>query len=142
MKSLPRVLLIASIAVLTGALAGCGSSQVRIGWVGSRTPGHIGYRYATFAGLETVQFDAEAGQTFYLSCDVEVDKGSLAIEVRDRHGQVLWDRSFREDDADSFKLRLERGGRHTIVIQGHDAGGSFDVTWAVGWEALASSPLG
>jgi len=117
---------------MTGLLVGCGSSTVKIGWVGSSGPGHTGYRYTTFDGVERKTFRAQAGQTISLDYDVAVEKGALVLKVVAPDGESLWEETFREDAADTVTLTAPQNGLGTIRIQGQATGGSFDISWSVG----------
>jgi hypothetical protein len=129
LNALPLVALaVGALALLlmTSLLVGCGSSTVKVGWVGSSDPGHIGYRYTTFDGVERKAFRAEAGQTMTFDYDVTVEKGSLVLKVGDPD-KVLWEETFREDAADTITLTAPQNGLYTIRIEG-----SFDLSWSVG----------
>jgi hypothetical protein len=134
LNALPLVALaVGALALLlmTSLLVGCGSSTVKVGWVGSSDPGHIGYRYTTFDGVERKAFRAEAGQTMTFDYDVTVEKGSLVLKVGDPD-KVLWEETFREDAADTITLTAPQNGLYTIRIEGQATGGSFDLSWSVG----------
>ena len=112
-------------------LAGCGSSTVKVEWVGSSGPGYVGYRYTTFTGVERKTFRAEAGQTMTLGYDVTVEKGALVLKVDDPD-KVLWEETFREGAADTITLTAPQDGLYTIYVEGQATGGSFDISWSVG----------
>jgi len=135
LNALPLVALaVGALALLlmTSLLAGCGSSTVKVGWVGSSGPGHTGYRYTTFDGVERKTFRAEAGQTIGLDYDVTVEKGALVLKVVAPDGESLWEETFREDTADTVTLTASQDGLYTIRVEGQATGGSFDISWSVG----------
>ena len=134
LNALPLVALaVGALALLLmiSLLVGCGSSTVKVGWVGSSDSGHIGYRYTTFDGVERKTFRAEAGQTMTFDYDVTVEKGALVLKVGDPD-KVLWEETFREDAADTITLTVPQNGLYTIRIEGQATGGSFDLSWSVG----------
>jgi len=134
LNALPLVALaVGALALLlmTSLLVGCGSSTVKVGWVGSSDSGHIGYRYTTFDGVERKTFRAEADQTMTFDYDVTVEKGALLLKVGDPD-KVLWEETFREDAADTITLTAPQNGLYTIRIEGQATGGSFDLSWSVG----------
>ncbi len=134
LNALPLVALaVGALALLlmTSLLVGCGSSTVKVGWVGSSDSGHIGYRYTTFDGVERKTFRAEAGQTMTFDYDVTVEKGALVLKVGDPD-KVFWEETFREDAADTITLTVPQNGLYTIRIEGQATGGSFDLSWSVG----------
>ena len=124
-------LLALALLLMTSLLAGCGSSTVKVNWVGSSGPGQMGYRYTTFDGVERKTFRAEAGQTMTFDYDVTVEKGALVLKVGDPD-KVLWEETFREDAADTITLTAPQNGLYTIRIEGQATGGSFDLSWSVG----------
>ncbi len=135
LNALPLVALaVGALALLlmTSLLVGCGSSTVKVGWVGSSDSGHIGYRYTTFDGVERKTFRAEAGQTMTFEYDVTVEKGVLLLKVVAPDGENLWEETFREDAADTITLTAPQNGLYTIRIEGQATGGSFDLSWSVG----------
>ena len=135
LNALPLVALVVgalALLLMISLLVGCGSSTVKVGWVGSSDPGDIGYRYTTFDGVERKTFRAEAGQTIGLDYDVTAEKGTLVLKVVDPDGKVIWEETFREDTADTVTLTAPQNGFHTIRIEGQAAGGGFDISWSVG----------
>jgi hypothetical protein len=137
-KAVPLLLAIG----LASLLMGCGRSEIRLGWAGLHTPGHVAYRYTTFEGQESVRVDGEAGHVLALTCDVEIDKGELSITLLDPDGEILWQADFEDDSTQAATLPLARTGRHTLSIEGRNAGGSFDITWDVHFEARRPLSLG
>ena len=127
-----------ALLLMTSLLVGCGSSTVKVGWVGSSGPGHMGYsytmgyRYTTFDGVERKTFRLEAGQTITFDYDVTVEKGALLLKVVDPDGENLWETTFRKDAADTVTLTASQNGLHTVRIEGQATSGSFDISWSVG----------
>lgn len=118
--------------LMTSLLAGCGSSTVKIGWVGSSGPGRMGYRYTTFDGVERKMFRSEADQAITLDYDVTVEKGALVLKVVAPDGEGLWEETFREDASDTVTLMAPQNGLCTIRVEGQATGGGFDLSWSVG----------
>jgi len=134
LNALPLVALaVGALALLlmTSLLVGCGSSTVKVGWVGSSGPGHMGYHYTTFDGVERKAFRAEAGQTMTFDYDITIEKGAMVLKVCDPD-TVLWEGTFREDAADTITLTASQNGLHTVRIEGQATSGSFDISWSVG----------
>jgi len=125
-------LLALALLLMTSLLAGCGSSTVKVGWVGSSGPGHTGCCYTTFDGMERKMFRAEADQTITFDYDVTVEKGALLLKVVAPDGESLWEETFREDAADTVTLTAPQDGLYTIRVEGQATGGSFDISWSVG----------
>jgi len=130
----PVALAVGALALLlmTSLLAGCGSSTVKVGWVGSSGPGRMGYRYTTFDGVDRKTFRAEAGQTMTFDYDVTVEKGSLLLKVVAPDGESIWEEAFRKDTTDTVTLTAPQNGLYTIRIEGQATGGSFDLSWSIG----------
>jgi len=135
LNALPLVALaVGALALLlmTSLLAGCGSSTVKVGWVGSSGPGRMGYRYTTFDGVERKMFRAEADQAITLNYDVTIKTGSLLLKVVAPDGESIWETTFREDAADTVTLTASQDGLCAIRVEGQATGGSFDLSWSVG----------
>jgi len=125
-------LLALALLLMTSMLIGCGSSTVKVGWRGSSGPGHMGYHYTTFDGVERKKFRVEAGQTIPFDYDVTVEKGTLVLKVVTPDSENLWEETFREDAAGTVTLTAPQNGLYTIRIEGQSTGGSFDLAWNVG----------
>jgi hypothetical protein len=124
--------------LIAGLLAGCaGTNQVRIGWSGAHRPGRIDYSYVTFTGKEVGSFRATVDQTITLNYTAIVNKGTLAVKVRNVQGQVLWQAEFEEEKIDSVQIPVERAGIYTVLIEGLDTGDGFGVTH-VGGELVSN----
>lgn len=121
-----------ALLLMAGLLVGCSSSTIKVAWMGSSGPGHIGYRYTTFDGVERKTFRSEADQTITFDYDVTVEKGSLGLKVVAPDGENLWEEMFRKDTADTVTLTATQNGFHTICIEGQTTGGGFDLSWSVG----------
>ena len=109
----------------------CGQSSLEIGMLATHLPGRWEANYATFTGTKEDTIRADAGQTLILDYEVKVDKGDLSIEVIRPEGGPLWDVSMQESGQDRVEISIGQRGPHTIVIKGDDAGGSFDLSWAL-----------
>jgi len=136
LNALPPVKVVAgalALLLMISLLVGCGSSTVKVGWVGSSDPGHMGYRYTAFDGVERKTFRSEAGQIIGLDYDVTAEKGELVLKVVDPDGKVIWDETFREDTAGIVTLATPLDGFHTIRIEGQATAGGFDISWSA-WE--------
>jgi len=125
------ILLALASLLMASLLAGCVSSTVKVGWVGSSDLGHMGYRYTTFDGVERKMFRAEADQTIALNYHVIIEKGALVLKVVAPDGETLWEETFRKDSADTVTLAAPQNGFHTIRIEGQATGGGFDLSWSV-----------
>ncbi len=130
LNALPLVAL--ALLLMTSLLAGCGSSTVRVGWVGSSGPGRMGYRYTTFDGVERKTFRAEADQTMTFDYDVTVEKGALLLKVVAPDGESIWEETFRKDTTDTVTLTAPQNGLYTVRIEGQATGGNLDISRSVG----------
>ena len=132
-QDLIRILFITSILALL--LSGCDFSKIRIGEVrmmyGSNEDEHISYNYSTFTGIENGRALVEAGQTISFNYDVTVDKGSLMIEWQDPDGNAVWQKRLVENDRGDDFIIAQSSGKYTVIIQGKNAGGEFDISWRI-----------
>ncbi len=124
-----------SVFILAGLLlTGCGGGayrQVRIMWAGSSNSGRMEYRYKTFTGVERKNERLEAGDTLAFEYDATVDKGTLTLQIQDPDDASLWEATLRESAEDRVDLTAEQTGTYTIVVEGDDTGGEFEVSWEV-----------
>jgi hypothetical protein len=122
-----KTLLAAILVMLTGPLAGCDQSSIRLGWVETSSPGHLKASYGEFTGTETRTVLAQPGETLYLEYDVEVNRGNLRLEVDDPYGQAIWCVALCTDCGETKALPVSKAGCYTISIQGEATEGSFDL---------------
>jgi hypothetical protein len=122
-------------AILSILLSGCELSKVKFGEVrmmfGTNEEGHISYTCTTFTGIESGRVQAERGQIISFNYQATISKGSLIIEWHDPAGEVEWRKILVVEDHGKEEIKIESAGKHTILIQGKDAGGKFDVSWQV-----------
>jgi hypothetical protein len=115
--------------VLISLLTACGQSTLEIGMVETNLPGRWQASYATFTGTKFDTLQAEAGDTLTLEYDVQVDTGTLTLEIRSPRNRLLWDTSLQDNADDTVNLTLEQAGSYTISIKGDAAGGAFALSW-------------
>ena len=120
-----------TLLLMSLALAGCGSSNVQVGWVESRQPGTWRASYDTFDGIERTTFRAQEGQTISLDYGRTVEKGSLSLRLVAPDGESLWEKTYRQDGDESITLTAPQQGRYQLCVEGEGAGGSFDLSWRV-----------
>jgi hypothetical protein len=128
------VFAVVTLMLISGLLIGCGGrySSLKVGWVGSNTPGKYAYQYKRFSGIERKTFRADAGEAFALDYEVDVDEGTLALRLVSPDGETRWEQVFEEDIDESIMVTLEQDGRYRIEIEGNDTKGSFDLEWEIG----------
>ena len=120
---------------MTLLLSSCEFSNIKIGEVrmmfGSNEDGHISYTFSTFTGFERGSAQAERGQIINFEYQANVDQGTLIIEWQDPAGEVMWQKSLLGEDLGNNEFVIESPGEYTIIIQGKDASGDFDVSWEI-----------
>ncbi len=112
---------------------GCGrrSSSLKVGWVGSDVPGAIAYQYERFSGVERQSFRADAGESFVLDYNVEVEEGTLVLRLTAPDGDTRWERVLNEDGEESSTVTLEQDGRYRLEIEGQETQGAFALDWEI-----------
>ena len=132
-----QIYLLFTILLIGSVLSGCDFTskikigEVRLGMFGDHQDSHLYYSYSTFTGVESDRLQAEKGQSIAFSYQVSVEKGSLIMEWQDPNGEVLWHQVHETNAQDELEIPVETTGIQTIIIQGKDAGGSFEVSWQV-----------
>jgi hypothetical protein len=125
-------LLMVALFTVTGLMAACGSSSLRVGWRAFDGPRRKRANYATFTGVERATFRVEAGADVELDYEIEVGEGGLCLEFQDPDGETLWEDTFREGADDVVRVTAPQDGRYRLHIEGRSAAGGYDVTWSVG----------
>ena len=132
-KSFTKFLIFASLLMLL--MSSCDYSKIKFGDVrmmfGSNEDGHISYTFSTFTGFERGSAQAESGQIINFDYQVNVDQGTLNIEWQDPAGVVVWQKSLLGSDQGNDDIVIESPGEYTIIIQGRDSAGNFDVSWKI-----------
>ena len=132
-----QIYLLFTIFLIGSVLSGCDFTskikigEVRLGMFGDHQDSHLYYSYSKFTGVESDRLQAEKGQLIAFSYEVSVEKGSLIIELQDPNGEVLWNQVLETNAQDQLEIPVETTGIQSIIIQGKDAGGSFEVSWQV-----------
>jgi hypothetical protein len=121
------------ILILVILLSGCDFTKIRVGEVrvmyGSNEDGHISYDFKTFTGFESGSAQVEKGEIIFFDYQATVDKGSLLIEWQDPNGEIVWQENLSESERGNVEIGIETSGKYTIIIQGKNAAGNFDVSW-------------
>jgi hypothetical protein len=121
------------ILILVILLSGCDYTKIRVGEVrvmyGSNEDGHISYDFKTFTGFESGSAQVEKGEIIFFDYQATVDKGSLLIEWQDPNGEIVWQENLSESERGNVEIGIETSGKYTIIIQGKNAAGNFDVSW-------------
>jgi len=118
---------IAFLSLLILALTSACSRQV--GWVGLNYLNTIDVSYQLFDGRKVERIQVDAGDTFNLTYDIEVDDGALRFELLDPDREVVWEASFLEDNEDEIHFQTEKSGRYILKINGDQTKGGFDLRW-------------
>jgi len=126
MKKYLFLLLLLPVFLLTSC------SSTKIGWVEMNYGNDFEASYQLFDGEERERIQLDAGDTFSLSYEVDVDDGALTIQFVDPDGNAFWEETFLEDEENVFDFTAKASGRYSLVVAGDKAEGSFDLSWDVG----------
>jgi hypothetical protein len=107
-------------------------SSTKIGWVEMNYGNDFEASYQLFDGEERERIQLDAGDSFSLSYEVDVDDGALTIQFVDPDGDAIWEETFMEDEEDVFDFTAKASGRYSLIVTGDKAEGSFDLSWDVG----------
>jgi len=120
-----KLILVISL-ILVVLLSAC-SRQV--GWVGLNYLNTIDVSYQLFDGKKFERIQMDAGDTFSLTYDVEVEDGALRFDLVDPDREQVWEASFLEDSEDEMTFRVEKSGRYLLRIIGDQTEGGFELRW-------------
>lgn len=120
-----KTLLIISL-ILTALLTAC---TRQVGWVGLNYLNTIDVTYQLFDGKKVERIPVNAGETFNLIFDVDVDEGALHLDLLDPDRNVVWEASFLEDSEDEMSFKADQSGRYTLRITGDQTNGGFELRW-------------
>ena len=132
-----HIYLLFTVLIIATLLSGCDFSskirigEVRLGMFGDNKGSYMNYSYGTFTGVESDQVQAINGQTIAFPYVVSVNKGSVLIEWQDPEGEVVWQKRFESNAQGVIEIPVATTGTYTIIIQGKDTGGSFEISWQV-----------
>lgn len=105
------------------------SCSRQVGWVGLNYGNMIDVSYQLFDGKKVERIQIDAGDTFTLMYDIEVDDGSLKLQLNDPDRQQVWEATFLDDTEDVLTFRAESSGRYTLNILGDQTKGGFELRW-------------
>lgn len=127
------VLLPFLLVILMFLLSSCGSTYVCRGCSENVHPGHVNYSYQYFDGPFTRSVSATVGQTLTLNYSATVNGGNLEIQIDDPAGKVVWQKTFNPNAivTNSIQIDIQQNGGYQIIVDGHQASGSFQIDWQV-----------
>jgi hypothetical protein len=125
------LVILVPLAIILINLASCAQTQTRVGWIGSQTKNQIAYSYSRFQGAETTRLYVEEGQELILSSEVKVTDGSIHLRVVGPKGMTVWEETLQETREKTIGLPIKHTGHYTIVIEGIDTSGNFNVHWEI-----------
>jgi hypothetical protein len=114
-------------------LTSCSSQFVCRGCVENVHPGHVNYSFQYFDGPFTRSVSATAGQTLTLDYSTIVNAGNLEIQIDNPAGTVVWQKTFNPSAnvTNSTQIDIQQNGGYQIIVDGHQASGSFQIDWQV-----------
>ena len=115
--------------VLLSALTLTACSRTQVGWVATNIGDTFEASYRRFDGQEVETYQLDSGESFTLSYDIEVDEGSLTLELVDPQDELVWEESFSEHAEDVFEFTPESSGHYRLRVIGDDTQGSFELNW-------------
>lgn len=125
-----KKLLSAIFLIGTVLLSAC--TTTKVGWVGTNIGNTFRASYQRFDGREMERIRLDAGESFTLSYEVEVDDGSLTLQILEPGGDLVWEETYLEDADSTFDFTAENSGRYAIRIEGDQTQGSFELNWETG----------
>jgi len=117
---------LALVVMITGA---CASGQVRVGFVGSQSGNQMNFTFSRFDGVERKTLQLSEGTQLVLDYAIELEEGSIEIEVIDPDGEISWESSITAAEEASAVILVEKGGMYQICVKGEDARGGFSLRW-------------
>jgi hypothetical protein len=114
-------------------LTSCGSTYVCRGCSENVHPGNVNYSFQYFDGLFTRSVSATAGQTLTLNYSATVNGGNLEMQIDNPSGKVVWQKTFNPNAnvTNSTQIDIQQNGGYQIIVDGHQASGSFKIDWQV-----------
>lgn len=126
MKKGIAFLLLIALAVSALVCAGC---TRRVMWAGSESPCRTWATYKYFTGTDKKAIKVQDGDTLTIDFDSEVGKGSLTLTIEDPEGKSVF--SMESGEEGSGKIEISESGKYTLVIDGEETSGSFDINWYI-----------
>ena len=127
-----KSLTIGVFSLLFLCLAACSaSSTVRINMIGMNYGNTVDFTYQTFTGYEVNRLDVTAGETISLTYDMEINKGSLHLQVIAPNDTTVWEKMLLDSESDTVEFRVEHSGEYVLRIDADNAGGSMEAEWRV-----------
>jgi hypothetical protein len=112
-------------------ISSCATSTMKIGYVCLNKPQKLDCHYQQFTGKEVGGMQLQRGESFELRYDIQVESGTLLIEILSPDRTNLWDSKFGESKASSAYVQIEQDGLHQLVIQGEKTRGAFQIEWKI-----------
>ena len=111
----------------SGCFSGAGTARLQCDIVAEEGVGGN----QRFDGVERMSFRAEKGDKIQLDFDLQVEEGSLAINLEDPDGNQVWSMTYQEDAQESASLNAPQNGRYYLRVEGEAAEGGYEIGWDV-----------
>jgi len=93
--------------------------------------GRITKHFTNFNGVEQGDLDIQNGQRISFDYEAALNKGNLAFKCLDPSGRVVWEKLLSGSASGTDEILCETPGKYTLLVQGHQSAGYFDLTWDV-----------
>ena len=110
-------------------LQACASSQIRVGFVGGQSGSQMEYTFTRFDGLEKKSLPLSQGEVLIVDYIIELEGGSITIQLVNPDQRVVWQETFSEDAASEAEILLELDGIYQLSVIGENARGGFHLAW-------------
>ncbi|MGV3772519.1 MAG: DUF4932 domain-containing protein [Verrucomicrobiales bacterium] len=99
-------------------------------WSSNNPPGLYEASFENFSGNEVNQVQVDSGDLFFLSANVDQERGKLTISVVSK-GTNLWQHSFASSINESVQIQLPvaEPGEYKVRIVGDKSTGKFHITY-------------
>lgn len=128
-----KIWLLMFVLLITIALVSACNTTVsrRINCACTNIGNEMKCRYSLFTDQETSRIKLTSKETIEISYKVAVESGNLQIRLLNPNKEVVWDKTFEDDAMDTVSYQIVEGGRYTLVVEGFDTEGSFELSWQV-----------
>ena len=104
---------------------------IKVGWVSKNIANRFSASYYLFEGKQVDRIRLKPAESLTLDYDIEVEKGSLSLQIINPQGEIIWTVKFLEDAESQLVFIAETGGLYKVIVLGENAKGSFKLDWVI-----------
>lgn len=129
-RILASILLVLTLALLTGCGNARTQSGVFINAAGNATRNHIDKKYDKFNGKITQKVTLKDKESCAVTIQMTTVSGSFKLSIVDKTGNIVYEGNEKAPE-DQFTVNVTETESFEIVLEAKDHQGSYNISWEI-----------